>query len=218
MSKLLLVEDDREIQEFNRELLKEQGYTVTLAMNLKEARKKFTANPPDLIVLDVMLPDGCGFDWLAELRTISNVLVLMLTAKGGKMDKRHGYRCGADDYLSKPYDYEELVAKIKVLLKRAEQMPEHISFGEMMFDTLSGQAFYRGKELSLKSKEYHLLLLLMQNERKIISAEDLYKKVWNAPLSGNKNALQVTVSNLRNKIQPLGYDICNIQGKGYYLE
>ena len=218
MAKLLLVEDDKGIQEFNKELLEDHGYTVTLAMNLKEARERFALDPPDLIILDVMLPDGSGFDWLTELRQTSRVPVMMLTAKGRLADRMTGYDTGADYYLPKPYDYEEFAALIGTLLKRTEQMPERITRGALSLDVLSGQAFLNDKDLLLAKKEFALLLLFVQNENKVITAEHIYAKTWGQPMAGDTQALDAALSRLRKKLTGCGYVISVVYKNGYRFE
>jgi len=215
---VLLVEDNEEINHTNSRALKLRGYEVFAALTLAEARERISQVKPDIILLDITLPDGSGLDFLAGLRETSHIPVILLTAKGMLSDKLTGFEYGADDYLPKPYDYEELMARVDALLGRAAKMPERIVYKELVFDIPSGQALLRGKDLGLKPNEYKLLLFFAQNENKIMSAEELYQKVWNAPLAGNTSALRTCLSSLRSKIQPFGYDIYNIQSKGYYIE
>jgi DNA-binding response OmpR family regulator len=219
MSKLLLVEDDKKILDFNKEVLEESGYTVYLAMNLAEARKLLRNVEVDLIVLDVMLPDGSGIDWLAELRETSRVPVLLLTAKGNLPDKLKGFETGADDYLTKPYDYEELLARIESLLRRADyNTPEQVSYGSIILDIPSGRAFFGGRDLELRHKEFALLLLFIQLKGKAVSGEYIYEKIWKQPIGEDKNALQTAISRLRTKIEPTGLDVYYQRGTGYTLE
>ena len=218
-SSILLVEDDRNIQDFNKELLEEQGYAVALAMDLAEARKIFAARTPDLIVLDVMLPDGSGFDWLVELRETSRVPVLMLTAKGELAYKLQGYDSGADDYLPKPYDYEEFIARVGALLYRTKQVPERIALGVLSIDTVSKRAFLYDTDLMLTAKEFSLLDFFTQNESRLMKAEYIYQKVWGQPMAGNSTAIRTTASRLRNKMKGSGYTISfNVQNDGYCFE
>ncbi|MDR0293425.1 MAG: response regulator transcription factor [Oscillospiraceae bacterium] len=218
MSKLLLVEDDRKILDFNREVLEENGYTVYPAINLAEAQKRLEKLDADLIVLDVMLPDGSGIDWLAELRATSRVPVLLLTAKNGLPDKLKGFESGADDYLTKPYDYEELLARAGALLRRADYTPEQVTYGRLMLDINSGRAYYGGWDLALRQKEFALLLLFAQMRGKALSGEYIYQRIWKQPIGSDKNTLQTTISRLRAKLENTGLDIYYERGSGYTLE
>ena len=219
MKLILCVEDEWQVLENNRLAFADAGYSVLTAENLSQAREQLSKHKPDAIVLDIMLPDGLGLDLLTEIREQGNTIpVIMLTAWDKPYDVARGLRAGANDYLSKPFEYEELLARVETMFRNVEQMPKRINYKELAFNIPSGQALFRGKDLVLTPKEYALLLLLAQNERKIISAEEIYQTVWNASTLGDKNSLRATLSSLRKKIEHTGYDIYNIQGKGYYFE
>ena len=127
MYKILLVEDEKDIQEINKYMLGERGYTVCLAMNLAEARKGIADFAPDLIVLDIMLPDGSGLDFMEELRKHGNSIpILLLTALSTPKDKVEGLRRGGNDYLAKPYDYDEFVMRVEVILRSKQQEDERV--------------------------------------------------------------------------------------------
>jgi DNA-binding response OmpR family regulator len=219
MGKLLLIEDNINIQDFNKELLEEQGHTVILAFNLKHAWEKWRTNKPDLIVLDVMLPDGSGFDWLEELRETSRVPVLILSAKGELGDRKMGYGTGADDYLPKPYLEDDLVMKIAAILKRAEQVPERITRGRLSLDVQSRRAYIDEADLGLTPKDYDLLQYFDQNKNRLISAEELYESVRGMSMIGDNRAIKVAVSRLRIKLEGSGYTIIfNKEQNGYCFE
>ena len=238
MRSILLVEDDLDIQEVNKDMLERRGgYDVRLAINLAEARERIAESAPDIIVLDIMLPDGSGLDFLRELREeigerrvkdgqnnsplsilksqLSTIPVLLLTALGKSKDMVEGLQAGGDDYLAKPYDNDVLLARIEAILRRAGRVSETITKGLLTLGLLSKRAFVNGEDLMLTSKQYDLLFLLIQNEGKTMSAETVYEKVWAQPLNNNKNALQVSISKLRTKIKHSGYDITSLRGKGY---
>ena len=215
---ILLVEDNEGIQIANKDMLELLGYDVALAMNLAEARSTLQSKAPDVIVLDIMLPDGSGLDFLSELRSYSQVPVLMLTALGTPDDTVTGFSTGADDYLAKPYDYKVLAARIEALLRRAERMPEVLKKGTLSLDVMASKAFLHDEDLQLTQKDFNLLLLFMQNEGKIISGEYLYEKVWNATLNENTVALKNALSRLRKKLDDSEYTISAIRGKGYLFE
>ena len=238
MKLILCIEDELDVLDNNRKAFEDAGYAVLAAANLEQARELLSRQTPDAIVLDIMLPDGLGLDLLQELRSgkttvsdpgtnyalritnyeLSKIPVILLTAWDKPYDVARGLRLGANDYLSKPFEYEVLLARVETMFRNVEQMPLRIAYGKLSFDISSGQAFAGDVDLVLKPKEYSLLLYFVQNARKIMDAEELYQKVWNAPLGGDKNALQATISALRKKITPHGYDIDMVRGKGYYFE
>lgn len=219
MKTILCVEDEPHILENNHKALADNGYNVLTAERIAEARERLARQTPDAIILDIMLPDGLGLDLLTELRAgDSKIPILLLTAWGKPSDVARGLKLGANDYLSKPFDYEVLIARVETMFRNVEQLPERLAYGKLSFDVLSGQAFADGVDLVLKPKEYALLLLFAQNPRKILEADELYKKVWKTPLAGDKNTLQATISSLRKKINIHGFDINILRGKGYYFE
>jgi len=215
--RILLVEDDMKIQSFNKELFEGRGFIVNLATTLFDAKIQMQRNMPDAIVLDVNLPDGSGFDFLRELRQTSRIPVLVLTGYGEDKDVVVGFESGCNDYLSKPYTFEVLHVRLNNLLQSAEQMPDNLSVGVLKLDLLSNRAFIEDNDLNLTEKEFVLIRLLMQHEGDIIGTEDIYEKVWGQPMLGDKNALQVAITRLRKKIEPAGYNIVSMRGKGYML-
>ena len=216
--KILLVEDNAEIQIANKDMLELLGYDVMLAMNLAEARSVVKISPPDVILLDIMLPDGSGLDFLAELRVHSQTPVLMLTALGTADDTVVGFSAGADDYLAKPYDYKVLAARIEALLRRAGHIPEVVQKGTLRLDVMASKAFLQGEDLLLTQKEFALLLVFTQNEGKLISDEYLYEKVWAGSLNNDPVALRNTVSRLRKKLGNSEYNVSVARGEGYLFE
>lgn len=225
MHDILLVEDNPDIQAVNKRMLERLGtYNVRLAMSLAQAREMYKKSPPSVMVLDIMLPDGSGLDFLKELRrndsarpsgVTASVPVLLLSALGTPEDIVAGLKSGGDDYLPKPYDYNVLLARIQALLSRAERIPETISIDAFVFNLISSQAFAYGEDLGLSQKEFGILLLLAQNEGKALNAEHVYEKVWAQPMSGDSQAIQTVISRIRKKIEPIGYGISTLRGKGY---
>lgn len=217
-ARLLLIEDNHRIQLANKDMLELLDYEVSLAMNLAEARACLLVKTPDVVVLDIMLPDGSGLDFLRELHQNSNVPVLMLTALGTTEDTVRGLSLGADDYLAKPYAYPVLAARVEALLRRAEQIPEKLTRGRLSLDVASSVATLDETDLLLTQKEFALLLIFTQNEERFISAEYLYEKAWKQPMVGNSQALKKTVFNLRKKIENSGWRIEWSRGEGYCFE
>jgi DNA-binding response OmpR family regulator len=217
MFNILLVEDNREIQEINKRLLIQcGGYHVRLAKNLAEARECLSEAEPDLIVLDIMLPDGNGLDFLEELRLTTDIPVLLLTALSEPGDTVKGLRAGGDDYLPKPYNNDELLARIESLLRRVSHPPKTLTKGRLMLNVNSGMAFIDGRDLLLSPKEFAVLLFLAQNEGKTVNAENLYQEVWGLPLF-NKQTLKNRISELRKKLENATSDcyIESVRGEGY---
>ena len=215
--RILLVEDNEKIINGNIRMFHRKGYETAAALTLTAARALLNERKPDAIVLDIMLPDGSGLDFMRELRAGKNadIPILLLTGLGAKEDIVRGLTAGGDDYLTKPYDFHELLARVEALLRRTSRVPETLTKGALTLDPLAGQAFLNGVDLLLSQKECSLLLLFFQNEDKIISAEYVYEKVWKAPLVEDKNTLQALISNLRKKIEQSAYGIITQRGQGY---
>ncbi len=215
---ILLVEDNEKIMQGNERMLRRRGYGVVMALTLGEARKELEARVPDLIVLDIMLPDGSGLDFMAELRQHSKVPILLLTGLTTPEDVVRGLTSGGDDYLSKPYDFGVLLARVEALLRRAEQIPEKLTRDRLSLDVGAGAATLDGVDLLLTQKEFALLLLFAQNTGRFISAEYLYEKVWKQPMAGDSQAFRKTLHRLREKIKGSGWLIEVSRGEGYSFE
>lgn len=217
-AKLLLIEDNPRIQLANKDMLELLDYEVSLAMNLAEARACLLAQTPDLVVLDIMLTDGSGLDFLRELHQNGNLPVLLLTALGTSEDTVRGLSLGADDYLAKPYAYPVLAARVEALLRRAERIPEKLTRGRLSLDVASSVATLDGTDLLLTQKEFALLMIFTQNEERFISAEYLYEKAWKQPMMGDSQSLKKTIHRLREKIKGSGWRIELSRGEGYSFE
>jgi len=214
-AKILLVEDNPSIMDINRKMLKREGYRVFEAETLNQAKILYEREAPNLIVLDIMLPDGDGISFCKELRRDSKTPVLFLTALGQKDERLEGLRTGGDDYLPKPYDIEELVERIAAILRRYDSVPDTITKGTLKLETFSHQAIMNGENLGLTRKEFDLIYLLVQNEDRLLTMEYLYEKVWGQPMIDDPNAIKTVISRLRNKIEPSGYGIEAVRYKGY---
>ncbi|MCL2066474.1 MAG: response regulator transcription factor [Treponema sp.] len=200
---ILLVEDNEQILRGNERMLKRRGYTVATALTLAEARFCIEKQIPDAIVLDIMLPDGSGLDFLRELRIennkLSDIPVLLLTGLTTPEDVIRGLSEGGDDYLAKPYDFGVLLARIEALLRRAAQIPKTLTKGALQLDIVANRAFLDGNDMLLSPKEFALLLLMVQNEGRALSAASLFQAIWKLPQADN-SAVKTTVSRLRGKL------------------
>ncbi len=215
---ILLIEDNEKILQGNERMLRRRGYEVVTALTLADARNAMKGQLPDLLVLDIMLPDGSGLDFMGELRQHSRVPVLLLTGLTTPEDIVRGLNAGGDDYLAKPYDFAVLLARIEALLRRAEHVPEQLTKGRLCLDVTADVATLDGADLLLTPKEFALLLLFTQNEGCFISADYLYEKVWKQPMASDSNALKSALKRLRAKLEGSGYCIVLSKGKGYQFE
>jgi len=217
--RILLVEDNEKIMYGNKRMLEWEGYETAEAATLQEARAYIYKHRPNAIILDIMLPDGSGLDFMRELREGGNsgIPILLLTGLTTKEDVVFGLMAGGDDYLTKPYDFSELSARIEALLRRAARVPEIIAKGRLSLDVAASIAALDGIDLLLTQKEFALLLIFFQNEARFFCAEYLYEKVWKAPLADDSQAIRKTLSRLREKIKDSGWKIEWSKGEGYIL-
>ena len=216
---ILLVEDVKEVQNYNKSMLEMKGFIVETAMTLADARARLARQTPDIIVLDRGMPDGEGLDLLKELRASgSSVPVLVLTGYSEKSDVITGFETGCDDYLSKPYVFEELLIRLTRLLKTADRLPERITKGELALNLTSMIALLRGEDIMLTQKEFALLLLFTQNEGKTLGVSYIYERVWGREMNWDVRAVQQRISTLREKIEGCGYIISSVRTEGYRFE
>lgn len=218
---IFLIEDNEKLSKANERAIKLRGYEVQTALTLKEARTKLAFLAPDIILLDVMLPDGDGFAFCEEIRLKTDAHILFLTAKTEHADKVKGFAAGGDDYIMKPFHPEELLMRIAAVMRRRlmDKPPvETLYAGNLKLDIVAAQAFINGVDLLLSHKEFALLLLFVRHKNEIISAEVLYEKVWGTTMANNRNTLQVTISKLRKKMAASDYEITVLRGEGYIFE
>lgn len=217
---ILLIEDNEKITNGNRRFLDRKGYKTAVAQTLSEGRIAIKTNRPDAIILDIMLPDGSGLDFMRELRESenSNIPILLLTGLATQDDVVKGLTEGADDYLTKPYDFPVFLARFEALLRRAERVPEILAKGRLTFDITANIVMLDGINLHLTQKEFALILIFVQNEDRFIKGKYLYEKVWNTPMGNDTNSLKNTLTRLRSKIKNSGYCISWARGEGYCFE
>jgi DNA-binding response OmpR family regulator len=215
---ILLVEDNPQIMTINRKALRAEGFNVIEAENATKARALIRITRPDLIILDVVLPDGNGYELCEEIRETLNIPVLFVTTRGGANDIITGFDAGGDDYLPKPYEPEVMVMRVKALLRRTQAVPDVLTYGPFQINIPAAKAYFNGDDIGLQQKELHIFMLFVQSPSGIIPPEVLYEKVWGQKMLGQDNALKVAVSKLRAKLQGTGYTISASRREGYYLE
>lgn len=212
---VLLVEDEPEFLAFNARRLEAEGYRVSCAATLREARLAVRADPPDLVVLDILMPDGSGLDFCRDLRADTGVPVIFLTSLGERDQIVAGLRSGGDDYLSKPYHIEELVARVEAQLRRAALLRQTGDAPEIQgleLDLIRQRARWEGRDMNLRPKEFQLLALLAQSRNRWSTADELYTAVW--------GMAAMHLSALRLKLQAEtgdALDVEHVRRRGYRL-
>jgi len=200
---ILLVEDETSITEPLAEALGREGFDTEVAGTVAEALE-LARHSPDLVLLDVMLPDGSGFEVCRELRRTSRVPIIMLTARSEEADRVVGLELGADDYVVKPFSAREVIARIRAVLRRTEApRPANegpLRLGELRLDPSRREVTLRGEPLELSRKEFELLQLLMQNAGAVVTREQLIDEVWDTNWFGSTKTLDVHVSGIRRKL------------------
>lgn len=222
--KILVVEDEPKVASFIKKGLEEQGYCIEVAYDGKIGKSMVSANAYDLIILDINLPHANGYELCNFIRNTNDQLpVLMLTALGSTEDKLSGFEVGADDYLVKPFEFRELTARTKVLLKRSfkSEFPiRYIRITDLEINLESKTVKRAGRKIELTAKEYALLVYLAQNKGRVISRADIADKIWDINFDTGTNVIDVYVNFLRKKIDR-GFDpklIHTHVGVGYILK
>ena len=223
-TKIMVVDDDPNIRELVRLYLEKEGFEVTCAERGNEAVKMFRATPPNLMLLDVMLPGMDGWQVCREVRKISNIPIIMLTAKDETFDKVLGLELGADDYIVKPFDMKELVARIKAVIRRfqAADAPEkELVFPGLTINISQYTVTYMGKPLEMPPREIELLYFLASHPGMVFTREQLLEQVWGYDYFGDSRTVDVHVKRLREKLsggEELGWQIKTVWGVGYKFE
>lgn len=223
---ILLVDDDPLIIEPLQITLEQNGYTILTAFSGEDGLELARLQTPDLVVLDIMMPGIDGWEVCRQLRQRSTVPIIMLTALGEEVDRILGLELGADDYLSKPFNPRELIARIRALLRRiefesqthAQPRSEQLTVGSITIDLAERQAFLDGEELSLRYKEFDLLAVLLNRAGHVVSRADLFDQVWGTVWLGDTRTLDVHIRWLREKIEPDPSNpvfIQTVRGLGY---
>lgn len=218
--RILVVDDDPEIVSFLKRGLIYEGYTVDTASNGTEALAKARESEPDLVILDIMMPGMDGIEVCKRFRQVSAVPILMLTAKGTVADRVVGLDSGADDYLVKPFAFDELLARMRALLRR-RQPPDRelLRFNDLSLDTAAREVKRGDEVIELTSQEFDLLELFLRHPRQVLNRDMIYEKVWGYDFGGESNVIEVYVRYLRSKLEASGKPrlIHTIRGVGYVL-
>jgi two-component system copper resistance phosphate regulon response regulator CusR len=219
--KVLIVEDEHKTADYLHRGLSEQGYTVDVARTGTDGRQMALEREYDVIVLDVMLPGEDGFSVLRGLRARKQTPVIMLTARDLVDDRVHGLREGADDYLSKPFSFLELVARLEALTRRRRpQEPTQLYIDDLHIDLISRRALRGGVRLDLTAKEFALLSLLARRQGQILSKASIADQVWDMNFDSATNVVEVAIKRLRAKVdEPFARKLVHtVRGMGYVLE
>lgn len=218
---ILVIDDDKNIREVVKLYLKKEGYEVTEAGNGAIGLDLFPGKPYDLVLLDIMMPVMDGMEVIKRIRAQSNVPVIMLTAKGETFDKVLGLELGADDYIVKPFDPKELVARVKAVIRRSnqEERSEIIEYPDLKIDMQNYQVTYRGNELQMPPKEIELLHFLAARPNKVFTRDQLLEQVWGFEYFGDSRTVDVHIKRLREKFrEEEPWRIKTVWGVGYKFD
>lgn len=219
--RILVVDDEPEAVELVEFNLKQAGYAVATAVDGAEALKKARSQPPDLIVLDVMLPEMDGFEICKTLRlepATAQIPIIMLTAKAAEIDRVLGLELGADDYVTKPFSPRELLLRVKKLLARTtvpEKTEEQLRFGDLLIDLPRHLALWRGKSIDLTATEFRLLTLLARRAGRVQSRDQLLRDVWEYDSLIDTRTVDTHMRRLREKLGPAARHLDTVRGVGY---
>ncbi|MCR5792085.1 MAG: response regulator transcription factor [Lachnospiraceae bacterium] len=218
--RILVVDDESRMRKLVGDFLKKNGYEVLFAGDGEEALDLFFENKEiSLIILDVMMPKLDGWETLKEIRSYSDVPVIMLTARGEERDELRGFELGVDEYISKPFSPKILVARVEAILKRVTSHEEEtLQIGDITLDKMAHQVLIQGENIELSFKEFELLEYFMENQGVALSREKILNNVWNYDYFGDARTIDTHVKKLRSKLGEHGQYIKTIWGMGYKFE
>lgn len=222
MALIYIVEDDESIREIETIALKNSNYIVSAFENAKEFYKKLDELVPDLILLDVMLPDESGYDIVRKLRkrpATQDIPIIMVTAKTTEMDMIKGLDGGADDYIKKPFSIMELITRVKALLRRtAKEEPKLLKLDDLVIDHERHVVTVNNEQVDLTYKEYELLRLLMGSQGIVMTREVIMRSVWDTDFEGETRTVDMHIKTLRHKLGDYGSRIKTVRNVGYVIE
>lgn len=215
---ILVVEDDQEIQELIKQFLMTQQYKVIVASDGLEGMKQFNKQSFDLILLDVMMPNLNGFEVAKMIRSQSNIPIIMLTALEEEQDQMKGFDLGIDDYITKPFSFHVLMRRVEAVLRRSnnQSTDNHFVFRELHVDGDAYKVYVNKVEVSLTTKEFEILQLLLQNEKKVLTRDNIVEKIWGYEYAGDTRMIDTHMKNIRKKLD-IPY-IKTVKGIGYKID
>lgn len=225
-SRILVADDDREIVQLIAETLEEEGFEVIKAYNGQDTLEQINAAPPHLMILDVMMPEPDGLEICRKVRQDLAAPIILLSAKGRELDKVVGLEVGADDYVTKPFSIHELVARVKAHLRRekrnhteaqssAPEVGDSVAFDDIIVNKETYEVTKSGEPITLSTKEFQILVYLMENRNLVLSREQIYDAIWGHGDFGDINTVTVHIKNLRAKLDPENRWIKTVWGVGY---
>lgn len=220
MKKILIIEDESSISDFVKLELEYEGYQVSIKEDGREGLKEALENDYDLIILDIMLPSMNGFEICRRLKREKNTPIIMLSAKDSVTDKVNGLQIGADDYIPKPFAIEELLARINAIFRRVDSLDNHIvKFKDLVINRNSRTVSRNDKEINLTTKEYELLMILIDNKDKVVTRDELLEKIWGYEYEPETNVTDVYIRYLRSKLNNENKEeyIQTIRSVGYIM-
>lgn len=224
MLKILIVDDNRQITSILEEYAKKEGYEPILAYDGGDALAKFESEDPDILLLDVMMPIKDGFEVCKEIRKVSNVPIIMITARGEDFEKIMGLEIGADDYIVKPFSPGEVMARVKAVMRRIdieEKESEVFQFSNLQINLKDYTVSINGKDISLTKKEFEILWKLANNKNMVFSRDQLLDSIWGYDYFGDNRTVDSHIKRLRAKLDKHGHpqwDIETVWGVGYKFE
>lgn len=215
---ILVVEDDQEIQELIKQFLMTQQYKVIVASDGLEGMKQFNKQSFDLILLDVMMPNLNGFEVAKMIRSQSNIPIIMLTALEEEQDQMKGFDLGIDDYITKPFSFHVLMRRVEAVLRRSnnQSTDNHFVFRELHVNGDAYKVYVNKAEVPLTTKEFEILQLLLQNEKKVLTRENIVEKIWGYEYAGDTRMIDTHMKNIRKKLD-IPY-IKTVKGIGYKID
>lgn len=218
--RILVIEDEQRIADFLKRGLTYEGYQVEVKLDGESGLKAARDTPPDLVILDVMLPGLDGWEVCRRLRAGGSVSILMLTAKDAVTDRVKGFEAGADDYVVKPFAFEELIARVRALLRRSRVAEDTVfHFADLTLNVTTREVNRSNQKIELTTKEFDLLHFFMRHPRQVLSREMIYDRIWGYDFGGESNILEVYIRYLRTKLEANGQArlIQTVRGVGYAL-
>jgi two-component system response regulator RegX3 len=221
--RILVVEDEESLADTVRYNLEREGYAVAVAADGRKALERFRTEAPSLVILDLMLPEMSGLDVCRQIRQISNVPIIMVTAKDSEADKVSGLELGADDYVTKPFSVRELVSRVRAHLRRAgmradEPEEDVLSGGPVSLDVAKHEVLVRGETVGFPPKEFELLETFLRRQGRLLTRDFLIEEVWGAGYFGDTKTLDVHVKRIRKKVEQdphLPKHLVTVRGLGY---